>query len=454
MSESTLTTPPFSWIRETLGIDGISDPPIIMHTRRIRGRLRHTTLERLPEGSSIPTIGCMANTESVVRRLEAPYSASGKARRVFPALLDLRLPFPETECERVFLDMHPASGGGQETLAVAARRSAIRSRLAAYAAIGSDPLAIDQEGLAIWTQSMLEHEPATDPQAETVQVVIFLRSSHATLCIGRNARLLSTGNLSENIVPDMDRRLKALDVATEHPLDVRWAGSGATNTETLDACKEAFQRLRPAARQITHKTPETMLARALTTRAMTDGAYRCNLRTGELTHGALHRRRQRHTLCKASVTALTGLGLLAIGLAWHAGSRQHADRMRHHVHHHAEQIIGRPTALRGDDAVAEARRHVEEVRRQTQAFAALIAADTGTAMERMITLAQHHDIMIHGLELEHDALVRLDGSAQTWDTVTAFASDLSPYFGALSPQRAWDAEPDGEALRFFIEPQP
>ncbi len=454
MTESRTTTPPFTWIPELIGVDCLAQPPIFIRSRRIRGRLRHERLESLPKGSSVHTVGCVANSESVVRRLEAPYSAAVKARRVFPALLDLRLPFPETECERVFLDIQPVSGGGMQTLAVAARRSAIRSRLAAYKTLGSDPLALDQEGLALWTQSMLEDPPPDNNQAEAVQVVVALRPKQSTLCIGRNGRLLSTGNLSGDIVTDIDRRLKALEMATDQPLDLRWTGPEAVDPETVDALKQAFQRLRPAASQITHKTPETMLARALTTRALTNGPYRCNLRTGELIHPAILHRRQRHTQYNNAIMAITGLGLLAVGLFWHASSRQHVNRMRHEVSRRAETIIGHPTALRGGDAVAEARRHVDDIRRQTQPFVELMAAGTSAGLDAVVKLAQQHHITIHALEIEHGALIRLDGSAQTWEAVTALEDNMTSRFGPLAAQRQWDAETEDETISFQIKPVP
>ncbi len=452
MTESTITTPPFAWISEIIGIDGLADPPIYVRTRRIRGQLRHEPIANLPEGSTIHTIGCIGNSESVVRRLEAPFAAVGKARRVFPALLDLRLPFPETDCERVFLDIQPVPGGGMQTLAIAARRSAIRSRLAAYKTLASDPLALDQEGLALWTQSMLEHAPAADTRPGTVQLVIALHPKRHILCIGRDGRLLSTGNLSENTVADIDRRLKAMDVAPEQPLDVRWTGADAVHPDPVNALKKEFNTLRPAANHTTHDAPATMLARALTTRAMTPGPYRCNLRTGKLIHPAIRNRRKRHAVFNAFIMGATGLCLLAIGLFWHANSRQQANRMRDEVSRRTENIIGRPTALRGDDAVAEAHRHVDDIRRQTQPFADLASAATSAGMATVVALAQQHQITIHTFEIEHETLIRLDGAAHTWEAVTAFADDMTHHFGRLSPQRQWDAETDDDTIRFHIKP--
>ncbi len=454
MTEPTLTTPPFRWLREVIGIDHLADPPVIVRSRRARGQLRHERLQHPPTDQEIPSVGCIGNSESVVRRLEAPFSVTSKARRVFPALLDLRLPFPETECERVFLDIRTAPGGGMQTLAVAARRGTIRKLLETYRTLGSEPWIIDHEALALWTQSMLEKEPQSRAEPEPVQLVIALRRAQHTLCIGGNGRLWSTGNLTGQPVADIDRRLKALEIDAEHPLDVRWTGPDAGHPDSVRALQQAFDKLRPKTTHTLHDAPETMLARALSTRALTQGRYRCNLRNGTFIHPDLSKRFRRQSMRSAIVAGITGFCLLGIGIFWHARNQQQAAELRDEVVQRTETIIGQPTALRGDDAVAAARRYVERIRRETRPFADLLRPETTVGLTTILNLAQQHQIFIHQLEIENGRLLLLEGSAETWTEVTTLAGDMEQRFGPLSPQRRWDVDTDEETLRFRIEPAP
>ncbi len=455
MTETTLTTPPFRWLRDVIGIDHLADPPVIVRTRRVRGQLRHERLQTQAIEPGIPSIGCIANSESVVRRLEAPFPVTKKAYRVFPALLDLRLPFPETECERVFLDIRPVPGDSMQTLAVAARRTTIRKLLDTYETFGSEPLIIDHEALALWTQSMLEKKPEPHAEPEPLQLVIALRHTQHTLCIGRNGRLWSTGNLTGgHPVADIDRRLKALDIPAEQPLDVRWTGPDAGQPDAVHELQQAFNELRPQASHTLHDAPETMLARAVTTRALTAGPYRCNLRSGTLVHPGLDKRIRRQSMFSAAIAALAGICLLSIGIFWHARNRQQQADLRDEVVRHTETIIEQPTALRGDDAVAEARRHVGEIRRQTQPFADLLRPGTTAGLTNLLHLAQQHQVFIHQLEIENGRLIFLEGSAATWPQATALADDMEQRFGPLSPQRHWDIDTDEETLRFRIESAP
>lgn len=456
MNLCSLVTPPFDGFHEAIGIDGLSETPIIIRTRRLRGKLCHERIEISAAASAgrQAVIGCLSNRESVIRRLEAPFTSTVKARRVFPALLDLRLPFPETDCESVFLDIGPGEQGGTQALAVAARRAAIQTRLAAYQNLPCDPISLDQEALALWTQSLLEDPPApaADHAAHTTRLVIALRGRNATLCIGRDQRLQTAGNLTDTDAAGIERRLQALAIASDHALDIRWTGPGAADHGTVTALIERFEALRPA-RHYRHHDPATMLARALTTRALTAGPLRCNLRRGPLLHPAMQRRAERRLLTAAAAAALTGLSLLVIGRLWQMQTVARDTRLRHAVVARAETIIGSATGLRGQDVVDQARRQVAEITATAQPFANRL---TPNLWNRLITIteqADRHGIRIHHLEIEEGGLA-LHGSAATWEAVTRFSRQLeAAAIGPLTAQRQWDAETDDDQVIFRIVPQ-
>ncbi len=458
MNSACFDSPPFHWLREAIGVDITGGNPVCVHTRRIRGRLRHQRIENLsaPSRAGIHVIGCLNNSESVVRRLEAPFSATYKARRVFPALLDLRLPFPETECERVFIDLQPAASGGRQALAVAARRKTIQARIAVYRSLANDPLLLDQEALALWTQSLLEETPASAVStADTTRLVVALRypsgGSGGTLCIGRGRTLASTGNLSADIVADIERRLKAMNIAADKPLEVRWTGGGASDAGLVKSLIDAFDNLRPAV-HVVHNDPETMTARALTTRAMSEGPCRCNLRRGSLLHPVISRRQRSHSMISTATAAMTGLFLLAIGIRWNSVAARHERRLHDAVAERAEKIAGYASGLRGEDAVEKVRQHVGKIAAQAQPFAELLAADVSDGLETVIEAAKQNAIEIHALKLQTDVLA-LEASAER-DKLAAFSQTLEKSFGNLSLQRQQDYETGEGKINFVLESPP
>lgn len=438
-------------LRCAIGIDPLSDPPVAVRTYRTRGRLQHETINPLaqPIDPNAKIIGCLGNHESVVRILEAPYPSTAKARRVFPALLDLRLPFSESECQTLFLDVRPSKGDGTQTLAVAARRRTIQKRLETYRKMGCDPLLLDQEAVALWSQSLLEQPTGPNDVTTVLRLVIALHAhGGGTLCVGQGEHLIASGNLGENVVTEVDRRLKALDIAADTPIEIRWTGPDATDRDRIAKLQHAFNTGRTVTHHL-HRNPDTMLARALTTRAMTDGNLRCNLRYGPLLHPYVRRRTRRLNLVSAIVFGINGIGLILIGNHWQTQTTAYANRIRDEIVIRAERIIGNSTALRGEDAVNLAQRRVSEVMTQTQPFADLMTARLSDALETVLQLSRKHNIIIQTLDLQKDALT-ISANSPEWTQATAFSRELETYWSKLTLQRQWEIETSDNRTSFTI----
>ena len=88
--------------------------------------------------------------------LRADSASRAKAEKVFPSLLDIQLPFPLEDCLYQFVEFRRTSEGMVSALVCAARREAIQACLDRYQAQGADPMLLDHEGLALWTQSLVE----------------------------------------------------------------------------------------------------------------------------------------------------------------------------------------------------------------------------------------------------------------------------------------------------------
>jgi len=154
------------WARKCVGVDIAGEKPIaILAERTRRGRITWSPMHDrgTPTGGAtaggILVVAALRCRESLVRRLEAPFSSCRKARKVLPTLLDIQLPFPVEDCLCNFIGLHRTKERKVRALAVAARRIDVRRRLDALHTLGIDPVVLDQEGLALWTVRLARHHP-------------------------------------------------------------------------------------------------------------------------------------------------------------------------------------------------------------------------------------------------------------------------------------------------------
>jgi len=296
MNESRAGVP---WTRVCYAAD--AGPEGITFVRAVRGRGRvdwravaagDPSLRRELE-AGIPCVAALSCRESFTRGLEAPFSATQKGAKVLPTLLDIQLPFPLEACVYQFLDLRRTSQKTTRAVAVCARETDAARRLALLSEVNVDPVVLDQEGLALWTQSLREAPPAAGEQ-DAFRVLVHLRAESAVAVIGRGEEFLGAHSLSRDIVSHLGRLLRAYGPEAAGngaggPEDAAaprtawfWAGAGADRS-AVAAMQGALAEAWPG-RSVIHDDPATFLVRALATRALLPGPLRCNLRTGRLAH--------------------------------------------------------------------------------------------------------------------------------------------------------------------------
>jgi len=146
--------------RTAYGIDDL-DPGVVTVARvdLVRGRVasRRVELDAVPAQARAGVRGgCYAAVpvrQSFSHELTAPFSRRSKAVRVLPTLLDLQLPFALDDCLYTFAELK-AESGSVRALAVGARTAEIERRLGDLVEKGIDPLALDHEGLALWSGAL------------------------------------------------------------------------------------------------------------------------------------------------------------------------------------------------------------------------------------------------------------------------------------------------------------
>ncbi|MBA4387189.1 MAG: hypothetical protein C0404_04350 [Verrucomicrobia bacterium] len=310
------------WKKSCLGIDLQSDGPVVVAGERSGGRVATKVVTQSDARASsaadgIPVVGCLTARDSVTRWIEAPFMNRGKAEKVFPTLLDVELPFPLEECSYLFLDTSAAENGKTRALAVVARNESIMNRIDEIGRLGLDPVALDHEGLALWTQSLKELPPETNRERSGMAVLLMCRDRW-TLAAGKGMRYLNSHNVKPGDYGQVRRLLLAAfpraagmeasagSAGDDASIHWRLAGSMASDKAAVSEFRSEMAG-KTGCEVAVHAEPASFLARALVTRALEGGALRCNMRTGDLMHPSIAARSQGRMMMAGVLALLAGI---------------------------------------------------------------------------------------------------------------------------------------------------
>ena len=405
--------------------------------------------------------------ESFTRWLQSPLASIEKARKVLPSLLDAQLPFPLETCVYDFVQIRRTAAGKVDALAVAAREADVSARLDALRATGVDPVILDHEALALWTQSVAE----IPLERNAVRVVACLGADHAAIVIGRcpesglpefqsahSVRMDIESLMLSPASPD-EAQLKPLAARIQQILKVQlpndtsptiqwaWAGPRADREDRLRMLSAAIE-LPGEPKFMTHSDPSSFLARALATRALEDVALRCNLRSGSLIHPLEVQYRNRAKTRSAVAILVAGILLCGMNLGWRgliAWKRQDLDDRVTALAHELAQTSRIP---RGQE-VLTAQRAIEQRAGLTAPFAEAFEPSLTVLLSNILRTAQKNRIALDSLSLRADS-VSLRGTAGDWDrcgTLVRLLRDGG--FTVAEPQRQ-DAGSD-ERVHFSIK---
>jgi hypothetical protein len=336
------------WARVAYGLDVSGSGVTMVRAERARGGLswEHVPFVRddleaaVVKGAAV--VSSVPVGTAIATWVVAPFSSASKAKRVFPTLLDIQLPFPLESCVSLFTETlriepdevelpaampGPAGGTSRQrtaSLALAARTEDIERRLAELSSMGIEPHVLDHQGVALWTQGLREF-PSNAVDAP-VRVVVLGRGDSTIMVIGRGARFWSAHRVRASEPAALDRYLLAQ--VQKRGLDTQsvsvewlWAGDVATVSELRAAVEQRW-----FGRSVSVDAPESFLARALATRALLAGPTRGNLRSGALAHAGA-RARTHGAESRAAATLLAAGLLLCVapfGLKQVAAARRSA----------------------------------------------------------------------------------------------------------------------------------
>ena len=367
--------------------------------------------------------GCLSSRQSFTRWIEAPFASVRKASRVFLTLLDIQLPFALEDCLCFFLATSRTSEQRVEALAVASRRQDAEAGLKDYRRVGLDPVVLDQEGLALWTQALRE-APAGQGD-EALRVVIYLGDSRSSLAIGRGKRLLATHGLAGQDAEQIGRFLRAQMATGSGAEDAArvewiWTGPAATDTPAVQSMEANLNRQWQGAGTIV-PAPELFLARALATRALVKGPLRVNFRSGALAHEGLLVKSRRRAMLAASILLLAGLVLCAANAAVRVRARRFDDAMHEQVRAVVDRVAGYHVAAKGDDALGVAADEVDRRIEQLLPFATAFGrAPSGVLAEVMKAAG---GLRIESLTLTRDK-IQMNGTGTEWQSAEKLVTIL------------------------------
>lgn len=431
------------WARACFAVDVQGDQVVLVRAERRRGGLVFSTLsptapsfaEAVRKGT--PCVACLSARESLTRRLEAPFSTVRKANKVFPTLLDIQLPFALEDCVYGFLPV--AHGAGvTRALAVAARLDDVRKRVTALAALGIDAMALDHEGLALWTQSLRE-APVGPGEEKILRILVNLRGEPSSLVLGRGEEFLAAHGIREGDFSQVRRLLRPHRTDT---VQVRWlwVGPGAADARTVAALHAPFSSEWPGPSSVL-PDPGTFLARALAERALLDGPLRCNLRSASLTHPSMLDRTRKQGVKAAVLFLVAGLLLCGCNGAARAMARQKEAAVDRAFYSLADGLAGSPVKAKGDAAI---RIVGDKVRKKTEAlkpFVNVLGPSLAATVASVADTAKRDSLRLDMLAVSRDR-IQITGASRTWNGCDGLLSGLkrSGYSARLDRK---DAGTDG-----------
>lgn len=400
--------------------------------------------------------GCQPVAASLTRVVKAPFASVKKAVKVLPSLLDIQLPFPLESCSYRFLDVR-RSGDHVQALALAAQNEAVRQRLQEYEDAGCALTSLDHEALALWTES-LEDYPI---EPDAVRVVACIGYESTVLVAGRGPAFESAHHCPASLqrlqggdataAGDLLRRVHHILQAGQYlkarqKLQWAWTGPGAAD-ESLRARLESQLDLDPEVIRLVHRDPGTMLARALSRRALCAENYAMDFIGGDRINPIIENLRL-HRL-RGAAAFYFALGLLLIGLnaGWNRWLSSKEADLAGKIKTAAEELAPDTRILRGQEMllVSRAREaNAPNVRPFTDAF----RPSSAGLLRALLETAAAEGITISKLSLRPDAAL-VSGATEAWPDCEKLLPVFAEYgFTVSEPQRE-DAGAD-EKVHFSL----
>lgn len=417
------------WARCAYAID-VQDGRVCVSRGERRGRGIRVSRSDVSEAAAqaaagrAAVIGCLPARVSFTRWLEAPLASRAKALKVAPTLLDIQLPFPLEHCLHTFVAASPTADGKTRCLAAAARRTDVESELQAMHDVQLDPVVLDHQGLALWTQAL--RELAAPAPAKGIRAVVSISGDRSCVAFGRGTAYTSSHAFREESADQVARLLHAQNPDTSPEtaaIEWIWCGDGAGDATRLARVRDPLVARYPGT-SVVAESPEDFLARALLTRALLDGPLRCNLRVGALTHADVTRRSARTSVTAALVLLLTAAALVAGNVAARLHLTAREAVMDREFAALRDDLLGYRHNVKGARAVETVRRKLEKDREDLQPFVDVFRPGVAADLRDVVSLGTKQGLIYSMITLGEEKAV-ISGTAADWDRPQALVDLLT-----------------------------
>ncbi len=388
--------------------------------------------------------------QTIATRISAPFKSESKARRIFPTLLDIQLPFPLEDCLYNFTETIPEIGVSPHitssaendkssasknnaitTLAIAARKTDIERRLSELANKGIDPHVLDYEGIALWTQFLHEYSDNKyiKNNHESFNILTFLRGEEGILVVGRGTYFLNAHKFKTAEPATLDRYLQTtfnkLEYSNKKSPDINWfwAGSDVYDNNNAKTLKTHISK-RWVDKSTTVDDPETFLARALATRALLPGPLRTNLRIDKFIHSGaqthIHTAKNR----TATTILIAGMLLCCASIIWEYSSAMQHNLFRKQFKSRIVNMLGYSPPAQGANLLLIAERELETISEQQKPLSNIFLPSLLTELQKIVNITNKHNLKIEQLQLETGKL-QINGTSTIKDNIQHLTKSIS-----------------------------
>lgn len=402
--------PMLTGVSSCVAVDTWGDSPVRLAARRSRGRITMVPLAS-DDASALPRVAALSVRDSLVRWVEAPFPSIRKARRVLPTLLDIELPFPIEECASRILALHKTGANKVRALGVAARNTNVLARIQALECDGDNPLVLDQEGIAAWTQALRE---MPDAGSDISRVVILLYPGHTTIATGSGQLPNAIHSAPPRDAAAIGRVLKSLLDTAAGKVMWLWGGPLSGREDIRKPIEDQLVQTWPGPTHV-FKEPAEFLARALATRALLPGPLGCNLRAGEMAHPDFERRAGSRTTMATGAAAIAGLILAGCAAAAVIAIRSQVAEVDESFGALRDKLLGYTLEVKGARAVAAAQAELLAREAALKPFLETFQPPLSDRISALLQVASESDLRVESLSVSSTS-VSISGTAPSPDT--------------------------------------
>lgn len=390
--------------------------------------------------------------------METSLTSSAKARKIWPTLLDVQLPFSIEDCACAFLEQEALSdGAGYRALAVTVRRSALDRRLDEWRSQGIDPVIIDYEPFVLWSFS-IHTEP---PVAGEYRVLAHLGETETLLVFGRGEEWHSMSTCAFDIAggaADDPEQAQGLITRLRRAMASRddwkpvghvhwyWAGPGSEHEGLLAQLESAIDHDRFV--YYRHRYGAYFAARAMAHRPFETSGPRINWRSQVDPHPAERRWQKRFMRRMAAAYVVASILLAGLSLGVRAAFRAEHREAQAALRDAVRDITGIASPQKGVEAEVVERFVNDRLEKGAPLFDMRKPSLRGNAIH-LLDRARLWNLTFDRLKLD-DRTVSIDGTAEDWDRPEMLAGVLREWgYEVDMPVRK--ASPQLERVLFRLE---